>query len=89
MFACLIVVTSYVVLFLQHASASGILTIKSPFLAKEQFGHLLKWLCYDSLAASVEVLVELQLIVNELGFPKGTCFSAIIAVLSLFKNGHN
>lgn len=56
---------------LKHASASGILTIKSPFLAKEQFGHLLKWLCYDSLAASVEVLVELQLIVNELGFPKG------------------
>ena len=55
----------------QHASANGQLTIKAPWISKEQFGHLLKWLCYESVAASVEALIALQLAANELGFPKG------------------
>ena len=58
-------------LFPQHALANGQLTIKAPWIAKEQYGHLLKWLCYESVAAAVEALLELQRTANELNFPKG------------------
>ena len=57
---------------LQHASASGQLNLKAPWISKEQFGHVLKWLCYESVPAAVEALIELQLIAHELNFPKGT-----------------